>query len=78
MAANDDARFSIDKVKVNFFVRYDMDPSSMAPVPHVLTKERYRTCADGPYDSWLLLEEDRPEAEVDGAAATADAVMVGA
>lgn len=83
VAVNEDGRCSIDKVKVNFFVRYDMDPSSEPPVPHVLTQERYQTSPDAPYESWLLLKEDGPEAEAGeadnsvegGGAASADAEM---
>ena len=57
-SVNEDGRCKIGGEKVNFYVRYDMDPESEPPVPHILELEEYRTDADANYDSWLLLRAD--------------------
>ena len=52
---NDDARRTIARDKVNFFVLYDGEEED-GPVPHVLESAEYNTTDDADYDSWLLLE----------------------
>eukprot|EP00966_Prymnesium_polylepis_P145149 3351897-Prymnesium_polylepis.1 len=44
-----------------------MDDEDEAPVPHVLTAERYNTAEDATYDSWMLLEKDVVEVEAEEA-----------
>ena len=53
-SVNEDARRSINKDKVNFFVQYDMEHDE-PHVPHVLRAEDYHPSADANYDSWLML-----------------------
>ena len=45
-------RCSIGGTKVNFICEYDDGPAEQA-----LTKAEYTICADGPYNSWLLLQD---------------------
>ena len=52
---NEDARRTIARDKVNFFVLYDGEEDN-GSVPHVLESIEYRTTDDADYDSWLLLE----------------------
>ena len=52
---NEDARRTIARDKVNFFILYDGEEDS-GLVPHVLESTEYRTADDADYDSWLLLE----------------------
>ena len=49
-SVNEDGRCSIGGEKVNFYIRYDMDPAEEPPVPHILELEEYRTDADAEYD----------------------------
>lgn len=45
-------RCSIGGTKVNFICEYDDGPAEQA-----LTKAEYTICADGPYNSWFLLQD---------------------
>ena len=54
-AVNEDARRTIARDKVNFFVLYDGEEEN-GSVPHVLESVEYRTTDDADYDSWLLLD----------------------
>ena len=46
-SVDSDGRRTIDKAKVNFFARYDMDPEEEEPVPHVLELDQYETTDRG-------------------------------
>ena len=48
-SVNSDGRRTIDKEKVNFFARYDVDPEEEEPVPHVLELGQYDTTEDAEY-----------------------------
>ena len=67
-SVDSDGRRTIDKAKVNFFARYDMDPEEEEPVPHVLESSinTRQPTEDAEYNSWLLLEKVELEGEQGG------------
>ena len=69
-SVNSDGRRTIDKAKVNFFARYDMDArrrrSPFLTCSSSINTRRPTEDAEYMYNSWLLLEKVELEGEQGG------------